>query len=540
MATDAKSTNSSRKMPVLVTCYKCKKYVDIKLTALCSICKNRYELNCDGYPEETYRRMKPESKNKWKCKTCIKKSSDSSNVTLRKKTDIVGKSNYVKLTCPSNENTHMTTPSQHSSSHVLSDCDTSDDSYNTPNKLSKSVDGTVTDLLSTTEMKESISQLTCKLLSTENELENCIMENNDLKEQIAKLTTEIEVLKSLCHSTSILANSPKKSITKRIHSLQNCSMSTPSSPLNSNIETRSTKLISKLQQDIVNLQEQLHKAEAEISKLSKLSKEIGSLTQDVCKDSRTIGKFICTAYKSQTTANLPKRRNHPKRQIHIFGTQQCVGLATALSQSRQNSQYEEYGITAETKPYALSSEILRNCSATKLRPDDKLIIGIGENDYNESILSTQLNNVLHSFDGNTIIVLSAYKNNYLDTIKLNQRMKYICKNYIKCHYVYFTSKNFKDLCHTINHIIDYSDYSDKYLNPREIRRRIACSKPNLNLHINYKTEPRKGTIPYYFERINKKTTLQTSSPIARTNNKQPGTIPYYFPTINRGNTLFRN
>lgn len=49
-------------------------------------------------------------------------------------------------------------------SHILTDCESPDESYTIyiyiPNKLSRSVDRTVTDLVSVSEMKDTIAQLT--------------------------------------------------------------------------------------------------------------------------------------------------------------------------------------------------------------------------------------------------------------------------------------------------------------------------------------------------------------------------------------------
>lgn len=85
-----KTVHSDRKTSAQVTCNVCKKYVNIKNTALCSICKKRYEFDCVGYPESTYRLKDIEARKKWKCKLCIKNQPDAnsdatSNVTLRRK-----------------------------------------------------------------------------------------------------------------------------------------------------------------------------------------------------------------------------------------------------------------------------------------------------------------------------------------------------------------------------------------------------------------------------------------------------------------------
>lgn len=63
-------------------------------------------------------------------------------------------------------------------------------------------------------MKETISHLTQELNSTQNKLENTILEKNDLHIQIEKLTVENNVLKSLCKLSSV-ENMPCNSIKKK-------------------------------------------------------------------------------------------------------------------------------------------------------------------------------------------------------------------------------------------------------------------------------------------------------------------------------------
>ncbi|KAH9628766.1 hypothetical protein HF086_005391 [Spodoptera exigua] len=115
-------------------------------------------------------------------------------------------------------------------------------------------------------MQDTIAQMTIKLESTENELENTILENNDLKKQVNKLTQEINVLKSLCHSSTSKESSPISIDKKKIYSrLSQIVSSTPSSPrLTSNAERNNNFIYLHLQQNISALQKELQSAENEI------------------------------------------------------------------------------------------------------------------------------------------------------------------------------------------------------------------------------------------------------------------------------------
>ncbi|KAL4718576.1 hypothetical protein ACJJTC_006966 [Scirpophaga incertulas] len=204
MSTKQCLSNTKRKIEnTLAICYKCKKHVDIKDTVLCSTCNNRFELNCDGYPEHTYRLLSRESKKTWKCKVCIAntihgKKLSSKNVEQIRQTSVTPQLNRSLL-----------------DSHILSDSESLDESYSTANVLSKSVDGTLSDIRTFSDMKDTISQLTNELNSTQMELENVILQNNDLHKQINKLTTEITLLKTLCHTPTFDTSASNSSTRKR-------------------------------------------------------------------------------------------------------------------------------------------------------------------------------------------------------------------------------------------------------------------------------------------------------------------------------------
>ncbi|CAK1581273.1 unnamed protein product [Parnassius mnemosyne] len=502
---NVKTTNSGHKMPVVVvTCYKCKNLVDIKKTAICSLCKNRYDLDCDGYPEKTYRLMDQERKKKWRCKTCIKNkkdvNSDITNITVRKKQNLPGQCtsleescNTEKLQCIESLQVSEKDTSYTLDSHVLTDYNISDVSFSTPSKLSKSVDGTMSETTSISEMKSTISQLTCNLRSTQNELENIILENNDLHRQINKLTSEIKILKSLCYSPTKIDSPQSGNTTKKkrhpllLHSLS----SVPSSPtVTSYTYPHPNSTISSLQQKITNLQQELKDAEKEIASLNK---KITNLTQNI--DYETKDKW------SKTSKPMMRQQNNSHEKIiYIIGSQQCVGLSAAISHSRSDTQYEHYGVIGETKPYAPSNEVIKNCHNMELKSHDKLVICLGENDHNIKQVLSQLQAIIVTFSKNTIIVLNVIKNRYINVNNLNYRIKNICERYKNCKFIDCKKySNRFDICKSINYAIDYSDYEEKYLNPSEISKRIASNRPSFKLS-NTINKPKKGTIPFYFKK----------------------------------------
>lgn len=262
-------------MATLVTCYKCKKSVPIKKTALCSVCHNRFELDCDGYPEATYRLMNQESKNKWRCKTCVRNkktasTNNTSNMTLRKNPipkkiyspiqivhNTKAKQQDTALNCTRSQTKNT---SDTMDSHILSDFETSDESYTTPNKPSQDLDGTISQLILTSEMKDTIALLTQKLERTENKLKHTSLLNTDLHKQI-------EIFKTRCSCTYLreqtvnLAEENKQSLPHLIHVSP-----IPCTPISSkSLKETSNNDILGLQQKITNLHQQLKVAEREIN-----------------------------------------------------------------------------------------------------------------------------------------------------------------------------------------------------------------------------------------------------------------------------------
>lgn len=488
----AKAATSDRKMAALVTCHKCKKTVNAKSTIHCSECENKFEFECGGLPEKVYRLMELESKKKWRCKFCIQKSKDmipkrdASNITMRK-----------KLTSPklneSMESIRFSTPaseiSQMDDSHILTVLNTSCDS---PLLLSRSVDITLSGTNSVQEMKETISMLTSQLASTQVELESTILENNDLHRQMNKLTKENELLKTLCQrplpEIKTYMNTTKKN--------RRCSAQFPdikralfSSPRPQSLTKTYPKpeehaVFHSLHSRITELRQKLHKAEEEISHLTiKLSSPLSDQPKPGV---------------SRQTSGPDLQRQTSK--ILILGTQQSVNLSSALIRSRYFTKYNKYQIQSQIKPHALCSEVLKNYENINLEKNDKLVICVGENDYDLNILSSHLRKLSNKFINNSILVLNIFRSHYINVDDLNNNIQTICNEYKNCHYVESNSNKLFDICKSLNFKIDCIDYDSKYLDIKELKKLILHKKtiyePKSQGKGMLKT---KGTIPYYFK-----------------------------------------
>ncbi|KAF9406270.1 hypothetical protein HW555_013295, partial [Spodoptera exigua] len=218
-----------------------------------------------------------------------------SNITIRKKQKLP--TLPPETTSKLNKDSSANNNASMMDSHVLSDHEILSDTYISPNKLSKTLDGTLSDVISMAEMKDTLSQCKKKLNMTELELDNLILENNSLHKQIEKLTTENNTLKSLCHSSSIIESTPNP------------------------------------------------------------------------KTEENINAAKCSIYSSTIPAGLR--------------------TSTDIKPGTKSSK-----IIAETKPNAVTDEIVKSCKHLQLKPGDKLVLSVGENDDNAKKVLSQLNDVL--------------------------------------------------------------------------------------------------------------------------------------------------
>lgn len=535
------SLNVDSKIMNKTTCYKCKKIVELKNTILCSICKNRYEFDCAGVSEKLHQLKTPESRKRWKCKLCIRitdtTSNDQSHVTFRKKQKSPNKLATISQSTPLSTSRHEViahnsqivvspqlssvlsqsstilnphcnstdTDDTQAMNHISSEDNTPEVSFTLPTPttltttfLSKSLDDSINHSMLLQEMKETISQLTIDLSTTQNELENTILENNDLHRQVNKLNIEIKLLQTLCQS-STENDSGNTTRAKKRHSISEPkNLSTPSSDARAVIWTKSLESDARallMQRKIMELEQQLMETAGEIEKLLK---KVDDLT------------------KNENNGTEIKVN---KRNIYIIGTQQCVGLASKLAKSRLSTKYENYNIFSVTKPFATSSDILKTCVNLNVSKKDHVVICTGENDSNPTSLIFELSAALKGLEDANVIILSVMENMFLNEWKLNSTVNQISKQLKYCTFINYGNRYVgKDrylsmICKKINLIVDSTDYDTKYI-------------PQVNRHCYKQAKCADSNIPPYFSSQTR--ALKLKSRIA-----DKGTIPYYFQTSNK-------
>lgn len=256
------------------------------------------------------------------------------------------------------------------------------------------------------ELKENIEKLEGELQSSHQEIELLLSENCKLKSYIEELEKKNERYKYL-NSTPVSCRRSKNK-GKRLNPKKNFSSS------QDNLSQICNSKVPK--KDNSNPEEQIESSK-KINK-SDLHKECG--INEIDKENERNLNAINSHVDATGSAIGRKKKNL------IFGTQQCIGLASKLTYSRHNTAYEEYIIESTTKPNALTEEFIKCCKNARVDPTDKVILCLGENDCNPTKLGIDICTILNIFGSHVeIIIISIIKNYYLNEIKLNDLLKFV-------------------------------------------------------------------------------------------------------------------
>lgn len=311
-------------------------------------------------------------------------------------------------------------------------------------------------------------------------MENIIIENNDLKKQIAHLNRQIRTLKTLCtpsmfeekiSNVSSSVNKTKKNKKKKKRRLT--------------LELFDDK-IKRFQSEDTNIitDDSIVEEESEELELLNDSKENHyekeELYISIAKDKKSEERQEIEPVILKETPKKIKCRSSG-RKLFIIGGAQCTNLRKKLESHRTNTPYEKYNVIAYLKPNAETEEILKACNWIDADPTDKIVLSIGEHDCNPTKILIELSCILKSLTTRCpVIVLGIKKNVCLNELKLNSKIKNVCNHFSNCTFIDVEKmNNINALCKKINTVLDHIDY--KY-------------QDNM---------PKKGTIPYYFKKLGK-------------------------------------
>lgn len=525
------SSNSRKTSAQSVICFKCKSKINIKETVLCAKCKKHYEYNCVGLSEKLFRLMDLKKKQNWKCPSCNKtnkvlaSTSSPDNITFRrnkpqqeetqKNPDLINTSTPLPVISENNYEVLNNTSS-------LMESDLSESSFLTTERLSKSADHTVlNDTTTEHELRENIILLKTELISTQTELENTILENNELKRSVLKLTKDTQLLKSLCKT-------PRKEecyTQRKRHSQSSFDFFTP--PRVSSMKENNTYVpeIATLQKKIFGLQQTLQEANHEIHTLKEQIKELQqTFTSDNKHYATTFKQHLlepclkpncCVLHDNGDSLHKQEIRKSTqlyscerKPRIYIFGGEQVIGIGQEIVKTRRGKWNDMYDVNSFIKPYATSTQILNSCfNLLDISKNDIIVLSVGINDKNPYKLITELCNVVSKFKENKIFVIGIYRNSNLNVSKLNYELELMLRNYCNCTFLnidyhqILTISLLDLIIMKINIEIDYLQYENEFIkNLTHLRRRHKLTRQNSTV---IRTKPkllRKEKITDYFLR----------------------------------------
>lgn len=275
-------------------------------------------------------------------------------------------------------------------------------------------------------LKDKIELLQTELLSTQNELEDALLETNRLNRQVDELTKKNTILNEICkkpeptHKKKRLQNGRKNlenlnlnfaNNTKIAYESLDFSVCSDNTAMHIRRSDQYEELLS-LEQSNVELLANLERAQEEIVSLkTRIRKLQEGLKEDLHRNNED-DELIVNKEMTETNVNV-------KKKILILGDEQVLGLASKLLESRKNKWNNHYAPFAFVKPNASSLEILNHCIKIKkdVSINDYVVISIGSHDQNPNVLLSRICIMLHELQGTNVILLPVNNNRYLNEKK---------------------------------------------------------------------------------------------------------------------------
>lgn len=242
------------KSKLKINCGVCNKKIDTNEYLTCITCHKHFDVECtSNIGIKYFRLMTSKSKDKWQCHICLKEiktknveknpetkrlrprvnrlnkeiNCDPSISTAIKSIPLTVDNATISKKPPKGASTptsvrqqpqgalndstdHDSIHSDVNSSNSITPSNSDSCEYTSIEKLTRSVE-TLSDIYSIQELKQEIGSLKDKLESTQNELDNTILENNALNRKIEALSKEVKVLKDICKNPLISARKKENS-----------------------------------------------------------------------------------------------------------------------------------------------------------------------------------------------------------------------------------------------------------------------------------------------------------------------------------------
>lgn len=397
-------------------------------------------------------------------------------------------------------------------------------------------------------LNTAVLQLTSELEAANAEVDRLMLENMALQKQLDKSNGQISVLKQVCYAPA----SAKKSNTLKKRILK---ILTPEQSEQSNQGIDLNDTVKDLLTD-PNIDNQKQETKEDVTDSSTLH-TTSTQTEDgpEKQQQQVTDKMLSIQNPSKpNNENIIKettRQENRTKRIYIFGGANCAGLSHQLQESRSDTRTgkNKYEITSYVTSGGTAEEIGKATKLYSYEKNDKIILSFGQHDSNPTKMILEIGYILNKLKDFEVLLLSARNSQYLNDSKISDTLKLICNNRPGCTFIDLNCKSYyggqwKSACSTINECVDQLDYDREYLTYNKNNKNLKNHKVNKQITPKQKQNHiKKGTIPYYFRKVNTNKIDETKKTPKTTriqNCSQKGTIPYYFRTVAKKQTSTTN
>lgn len=413
--------------------------------------------------------------------------------------------------------------------------------------LNRSLSMESLDSLASCRSVKSMLDLSTHLKSEEyNELQNMII---NLKEQLLSAHLEIEALNEENNSLKQKLNEEKQK-TSQFKNMYISSISSSRNPCSltcsakgnrhlinrANVSSRKLDLSLDFQTPKVFkhpcIENNIEKPNIEDKQL-----KITSESQPFNDLKTTQINTECETAKHNTSISQPKPETG---NIILLSDNQGEGIVDLLIRNKSKLILKDYKISGIRKPDAPTEEVLSSCNllAKELTANDSVVIMTGSNDSNPFKFLMEMSLALKALNKCHVYVVNVLYNAFLNEGKLNYNLKLLAQNFN--NFSFIEAKNNFSIVKQIIHKINIDQYNKSFLSFNKKPTKVAPivkksytvkdtpyffqKSRNINQKTQCTQQPRRGTIPYYFQVIDK-----TNKP------------PSHVPDIDSGkNNLFRD
>lgn len=503
---------ASKEKTIKMYCEKCQNIIKGKEYLTCFVCRKHYERECTNVSSKRYYLMSSESKQKWKCTSCIKNQTRNAKKTLLvttspEQSDVENQTSKTsKSSNKGNENITLRIKCNKNNSSLTRLSGSGSDSNPTADVSPKSSsDVSLGENSQIMDLKNEIDQLRQQLDNARKEIMQLNLDNTELRNAVEQYREKDAPCKKQCDNPIGLKESTN------IKSLNNESAEQ---------ETANHIMNEPCQHDEINLNARVNTITTENTTESELRIHGVGRCRRTFKNTKLAGQF-----------------NLKKNKIYILGDQQATGIATALIKLRSNYKNPcNYDISGFAYPNAPSDIILRK-SLDELNKNDWIIVSLGSNDTNPYKIFAELYAFLKLHTDKNVLITKISSSRFLNECKINNLLNSLSACYENCSFISVPSRNIvntkQNILYAINKEIDTKDY-DKYF----LRGKLSKSG------FTKRHECKPGTIPYYFSKMRcnvfidpKQRTLKKSDRVEiNVTSPKKGTIPFYFKKISNDAT----